>query len=282
VELQRFHSTLRNFSPPEPPEQLLMEARAELRASIGARRRKNSFVQNIAGAFAALFTPGVRLAVGGAFMLVIGFSASYFYFRAPLDKSGAAQPVSAQSASFVQEDAHITNVRFIENNSSPVGEVEFTFDAVTPVHIKGSINDDRVQKVLAHAMLNEENPGVRIRSVNALADQPQTTPMTDTVVKNALIKVLDTDPNPGVRKEALKALRQFPFDSRIKAALVHTLINDKNSGIRIAVINTLDSSRTGGQPFDKDILAVLKDKMHNDDNNYIRIRAREALQEVHE
>ena len=55
---------------------------------------------------------------------------------------------------------------------------------------------------------------------------------------------------------------------------------DKNSGIRIVVINLLDSVKVEGKPLDQDILDVLKQRMKSDDNNYIRIKAKEALGEI--
>jgi len=130
--------------------------------------------------------------------------------------------------------------------------------------------------------LNEENPGVRLRSVSTLAEQSGNTEMLDKDVKPALIKALKSDENPAVRKEALKALEKFIQDKDVKNAFLYSLMHDKNAGIRIAVINTLDSTRAEGKPFDKDILDVLKDRMHEDDNNYIRIKAKEGVLEGHQ
>ena len=50
-----------------------------------------------------------------------------------------------------------------------------------------------------------------------------------------------SDENPGVRKEALKALAQFPMDEKIKTAYLDILKHDNNSAIRIAAINALAS-----------------------------------------
>ena len=39
----------------------------------------------------------------------------------------------------------------------------------------------------------------------------------------ALILALKTDPNAGVRREALNALQRYPPDNAVKNALLHTL-----------------------------------------------------------
>ena len=137
-----------------------------------------------------------------------------------------------------------------------------------------------MQKVLAHALVNDENPGVRLRSVSAFSTQIQKLKMPDREVKAALILALKTDGNPAVRKEALKTLQGFPFDEEIKQVFLHVLMRDNNPALRIAAINSLDSARVQGQGTDKDFLEVLKERMQSDENNYIRIRAKSVLEEI--
>lgn len=188
-------------------------------------------------------------------------------------------PSTEKVSTFLEGETRIANIRFV-NPDAGGGQVEFTFDAVSPVHIKGNINDDRVQKVLAHALINDQNPGVRLRSASAFSTQVRKLELPDREVKAALILALKSDDNPGVRKEALKALLGFPFDEEIKQAFLHVLMRDNNPALRIAAINSLDSLRVQGQPTDKDLLDVLKQRMTTDENNYIRIRAKTVLEEA--
>ena len=127
-------------------------------------------------------------------------------------------------------------------------------------------------------MLNEENPGVRLKAVNAINRQGLET--QDVETKAALIKAMETDSNAGVRKEALSALMRLPFDAEIKKALLHALMSDGNPGLRVAAINALDSARTGALGVDSDMLGILKQKAETDDNNYIRVKARAVIQEA--
>jgi hypothetical protein len=228
---------------------------------------------------AGTVTPAYRFAVGAAFTLAAGFLLGRTVFppSAARESAPAAQVVPAGGAAPQEGETKITNVRFIDHGGSS-GEIEFTFDAVTPVRMRGSIDDPKVQKVLTHAMLNEENPGIRLQAVNAV--NRHGVEAQDPDIQSALIKALAMDANAGVRKEALNALRRFPFDGEIKTALLHALMSDANPGLRVAAINALDSARTSATGVDSDILAVLRQKAVTDDNNYIRVKARAVIQEA--
>jgi anti-sigma factor RsiW len=277
-ELKRFHATLLHAGAVAPVDELLNEARQELRTALRTERSTPPLWNRISDFITSLL-PNYKIALGGIATLAVGILLGRIVL-APIQQPAAIEPPAvAKVTTSVDGETHITNLRFVDSDASD-GEVEFTFDAISPVHIKGSINDDRVQKVLAHALVNDQNPGVRLRSVSAFATQMQTLKSPDKEVKAALILALKTDTNPGVRKEALKTLQGFPFDEEIKQAFLHVLMRDGNPALRIAAINSLDSARVQGQPRDKDLLEVLKQRMHSDNNNYVRIRAKAVLEEA--
>jgi hypothetical protein len=261
----------------EPDERLLGEARQELRIALRNERARRSpwFGWFDPGTVA----PAVRFALGAAFTLAVGFflGRSLFPPSAVQESPGVASLSPAGGVRPEEEETKITNVRFIDHGRG-TGEIEFTFDAVTPVRMRGSIDDPKIQKVLTHAMLNEENPGVRLKAVNAI--NRQEVESQDVETKSALIKAMEMDANVGVRKEALNALRRLPFDGDIKNALLHALMSDSNPGLRVAAINALDSARTSALGVDSDILDVLRKKAETDDNNYIRVKARAVIEEA--
>jgi HEAT repeat protein len=207
------------------------------------------------------------LALGSLAMIACGVLIDRFAFPAAASPQGPFQP---------DAEARIANVRFL--NPGTQQELEFSFDAVKPMRVRGTIHDERIQKVLTYALLNEQNPGVRLRAISTMAGPSSRPP--DREMKAALIIALRSDENAGVRKEALTALRKLPFDIEIRDALLHALMHDKNPGIRIAAINGLDSAGTLGA--DPAVLEALKQKVNSDDNNYIRLRAKTVLQEVRE
>ncbi|PIW98772.1 MAG: hypothetical protein COZ80_08815, partial [Ignavibacteria bacterium CG_4_8_14_3_um_filter_37_9] len=96
-------------------------------------------------------------------------------------------------------------------------------------------------------------------------------------VKDALIKAMMYDDNPGVRKEAMHALCNIPFDEKISDAMIYVLQNDKNSGLRIQAINCLNEKNDVKRLSDPNIKNVLKNRMQEDDNSYIKLRAKTML-----
>jgi hypothetical protein len=143
------------------------------------------------------------------------------------------------------------------------------------VQIKGTLDDPMIQKVLSHAMVNEQNPGVRLRAVNALTSS--SSPEND--IKRALIITLKTDANSGVRREAFTALVKYPYDESIKDALLHVLNHDDNPGLRIEAINLLETQTQSRTQVDREMMDVLRSRIEMDDNPYIRTRARTVLEE---
>ncbi|MBS4027904.1 MAG: HEAT repeat domain-containing protein [Ignavibacteriales bacterium] len=283
-QLQKFHTTLSSQKFIEPDSQLLREARQELRYSLKHSPPRESLWDWLQSALSSIFIQ-YKVALGGVATLTMGFIIGYVVFsppNQPQKMEELASPNLSLSSRFplsAQGDAKVNNIRFYDSDVSD-GEIDFSFDAVTPVRMKADIKDDRVQKILAHALLNEQNPGVRLRSVSAMALEH--TPPADDEIKDALITALTTDENPGVRREALRALQKFSFDDKLKQALLHVLNYDSNSALRIEAVNYFASTKSKSSPaiFDDAVRKVLHEKMQSDNNNYIRLRARAVLQEV--
>ncbi len=281
-QLKQLHVTLSLHRPTSLNPELLSEARAELRVALRAERSRHAWWNDVLEAIGVLLTPKVQLAFGAAAMLAMGLGVGYVAFKVGDGRpiSGVPTLTSQSDPAFEQGEAQITNVRFI-NHDTGDNEVEFTFDAVTPVHIKGNVNDERVQKMLARAIVSEKNVGVRLRAVNYVGDQSRTLPEPPKVtkeVKEALISALKYDENLGVKKEALRILQKYLPDADVTNAIIYVLKYVKNTGLKIAAINSLDMSKFN-QP-NQDLLAMLKDRVATDENSYVRIKAKAALQEV--
>jgi hypothetical protein len=278
-DLKKLHRTLAHYRAVEATEPILREARNELRAAIRAERTRISWKEKLADLFAAPVFPQYKLALGGLATIAAGFLLGYVVFSTPASNMSSMFRQASFGPAFDQGELQLTNVRFIDQDAR-TGSVELTCDAVTPIHIKGNVNDERITRVLAKALMSEQNPGVRLKTVSTFSDQTHMQISTHNEVKSSLIAVLKYDDNRGVRKEALKALLKFPVDDEIVEAILYVLKNERNTGMRIAAINFLDFSKLSGQSVNKDLLDMLKEKMQSDDNNYIRIRGNAAFQEV--
>ena len=126
-------------------------------------------------------------------------------------------------------------------------------------------------------MLNEQNPGSRLNSINAMDTETSTN--YDDDVKNALITVVMKDENPGVRREALKLMGKFQYDESIKQTLLYVVANDTVSGLRIGALNTLIEARGNGYKLNNEELNLFREKLQKDENPYIKLRSRTILQE---
>ena len=282
-ELKEMHATLAHHRPIAIQESLLQDARRNLRLRIQTDAEQKSLWTKLKGILDGFLTPPLQVALGGVATLVMGILVGYFVFKTPSEKNLPLRQAAFASSAMEAGESQITNIRFIDRNTQN-GDVEFTFETITPVRIRGNVNDENVQKVLARALVSDQNAGVRLRAVNMIGTQTEQkqagAPVLDTEVKAALITALLHDRNLGVRKEALNVLKNYLPDPIIVRAFLSVLANETNTGLKITVINSLDLSNYENQPVNREILYMFKNKAQSDDNNYIRIRAKLALQEV--
>ncbi len=248
---------------------LLTEARLELRGALRAHQNKISYSNNIKELISSFFYKPVGIAVSGFSLLLVGLFIGYLVFNSPVSEN-------IQSNSAKSDQLRIQNINFTDPDPSD-GEVEFTFETVRSGRMRGNVNDTELQKILTYAVLNEQNPGTRLNSINVInANQNQ---KPDDEIKSTLISVAKFDNNPGVRREALKSLNQLPADEDIKNALIYVLLNDTSAGIRIEAINALvEGSKSGINLNQKDLIS-LRDKIQTDENNYIRFQAKNIIKE---
>ena len=284
-QLRKLHQTLEKEDRKTLSEQTLWEARQGLRAVLRYEQVRRSLWQRVTDTLSIWkdliptgWIPRYRIAIGGLVVFAIGlFLGSQELITGSLPGGGSIRDGLSDADLLSRGDVEISNVRFMDTDVSD-GSVEFVFEAIRPIHMKGALSDPRVQKVLAYAVVNEQNPGVRLRAVNAVGAYQQ--PSTDNEIKNALITALKSDPNDGVRREAFTALIQYPFDRTVQSALLHVLTHDTNAALRIEAINRLESRADDRTQADPAFVDVLRSKMETDENSYIRFRARTVLDEL--
>ena len=273
-ELNKYYTLIEKQKPAEVDEKFLQDVRRQFRIGLEYEISKKSFLAKSVEAISKFFWINKTPAITGAFTLIIGLGLGYALFSSNSTDANSL----IQKGMLPDNNTLITNIRF-SNTGINDGQVEFTFDAVKPVTMKGRINDPTIQNILAKALINEKNPGARIEAVNALSTNTNNKNGVDSQVKVALVKSAESDANPGVRREALKALLNLPYDKEIKSCLLNVLVHDDNSALRIMAINGLAAASFRGQPIDAETQKILTQKANKDDNEYIRIRAASLLKE---
>ena len=182
---------------------------------------------------------GYRIGLAGAATLALGFLVGYLTFGRMEPVSPVRQLMPAPNEAYTS----VSNVHVLDGDAAD-GEVELLYDLVRPVRLKAGMDDQRVRKILAHAILNGGNPGVRLNAINVLHTGGNAAPQGD--VKQALLGALISDPNAGVRRRALEVLQRLPFDEDIKSALIFVLAHDENPGLRVAAMNYLTAFAVDG------------------------------------
>jgi len=272
-EKRKLKETLSEHPLKEPDAALLNQARRELRIAL-ENNFKKKFITGLADALGSFFYNNYKMLLAGAAMVIVGLVVGKFIFSPNTSKAGLSYV--ANSDGLIKNNAQITNVKFADNIPSG-GEVEFSFDAVSPVHVKGNINDPKIQNILSLAMVNGDNPGARLNSINLI--NSNTSGVIDKDIRIAMINVIKNDPNPGVRREALKLMKKIPYDDEIKKTLLYVLQFDKNTSIRIESINLLMDAQKDGHSFNKEDLNIFRAKLKQDNNIYIQYRVKSVLKE---
>ncbi len=298
-ELQRLLSHLGESGAREPSERLLWEARQDLFDAIREESLTESILTRLTQGVApsvsgsrggphSTYSPGFlhgwmgwfrgfRLVLSGAAAIVVGIFIGYLAFG----KGVTPQAVSPFVSGAIDGELggpDITNVRFVDWDSRN-GQIELQYDLIRPVRLRSTVEDDRVQRVLTHALLNEDNPGVRLKAIDAL-DARGATREHGEDVKLALISSLKSDPNAGVRREALRVLQDLPFDDEIKETCLYVLANDENPGMRIASINLLSGARLDGYPVGQDVYDFVIHTLQERDDPLLRARSTAFIEEV--
>ena len=279
ARLEDFRLMIEDATPPRPGAADLREARGNLWSAVTLSRPESSSTKEwidrfLDGLQRLTFTayPSWRSVLGGAMLLFVGLVAGY-YLAIQGDRTiGFAGPGIDQTDLLNNDDVAISNVRFVDSDVSD-GTLRLRFEAVRPVQIMGPVDDPDIQRVLTFAVLNEQNPGVRLRAVNAVSASERL--HSDHEIRDALVTALKTDSNAGVRGEAFNALSRYPFDGEIRDAMIHTLVFDENPALRINAINRLQEQVPA--PFDENLERVLRTRMVLDENAYIRTKARTVL-----
>lgn len=231
----------------EPSNALLVSARSSLRealrdepqpqAAVSRAAHKEPLLSRLFGdGFSGIFRGevrhGYRLGLAAAATLSIGFLLGYVTFNT----APPISPVPQERPTLDEAFTGISNVQFLDVNSAE-GQVDILYDQVRPVRLTTSVDDPRAQDILGYALLNDENPGVRLQAISAFESDQLGAPPED--MKQAFLEALTSDPNPGVRLQALLVLRRLPFDKDVKETLFYVLSHDENPGIRVAAMNHL-------------------------------------------
>ncbi len=240
----------------EPPATLLEEARRELGDLIREDSLESSSFQNRSGYWAV------------AAALLLGVAVGFLLF-------GLRQPQSLPLD--LQSSYGIRNFRIQEAIASN-GTIEVLMDLVQPLRLQGEPGDPRIQEALTGVLRTSPNPGERIRATLALESAGEGA--WNEAVRAALIHSLKSDPNIGVRRRVLGLLQESAHQPDVQRALVEVLLSDANPGLRVAAITALARVVDRTPQLDAELAERLYQRVQHEKNDFIRLQSKAYLQEV--
>jgi hypothetical protein len=254
----------------EPPPLLLEDCRADLMAAIqgGAPRTEPQpnkgpwrlFLDALAASFSGMGR--LKQPIGALALIAIGF------FAARLSNTSQPQlsPNSELSSLTSPTDDVYSTVRAVQPDST--GGVAITLDETHKKVVKGRMSDSNIQRLLL-AAAHEDNPAVRVESVDILKNQSGSTE-----VRDALLNALSQDSNPGVRLKALEGLRPLSADQEVRKTLRNVLLADDNVAVRMQVIDLLVAHR------DDNMVGIMQGLVQRENNDSVRRKLEKALKDM--
>jgi hypothetical protein len=267
-ELRRFKAVVSAAQGPQIDDRVLSDARVRLRLALGDARVPVRPVHGKAAIADLLwFRPGLVLA-GAIGVLAAGLLIGRYLIPSTGSLPGLTDPLG-DPRGVTLSNVHITNL-----GETPE-DVELAFDATRSLRVRGTLNDPAIQRVIAYAIVNGGNPGVRMRAASSVLPRIHGTP--DREMRAALLLAMKTDPNDGVRKAALEALLRYPPDIEIRDGLLSVLLSDENPGLRVAAIIGLDTLAARGCLANEEMRKSLEGLLQTEDNLFVRTKAESIL-----
>jgi hypothetical protein len=265
AERQRSFAAALDRRQVEVPPLLLDDCRADLMAAIqgGAPRavkplRKGPWTLFVEAMGATLMGLGrYRQPIGALALVAIGFFAARFTGGNP-NPNAVLTPAPA-------EDVFAT-VRSVRADET--GRVRIAFDETRRREVAGLPDDPRIQSLML-AGVREENPSVRVESMELLKNRAESAE-----VREALVNAVAHDPNTGVRLKALEGLKPMAGDATVRRALAQALLTDENPAVRMQAVDLLVAQR------DDSMVGLLQNAVQKEGNSGVRLKCEKALKEM--
>jgi hypothetical protein len=250
------------------PHFLLDNCRADLLAAIqgGAPRAQRKgkgpwalFLEAMASTFAGVSR--LRQPVAAVALIGLGFFAARF---AGNGTPGSVVPVATSILS--PSDDVFATIRSVRPDNS--GQVQIAYDETRRKVLSGRTDDQAIQKLLL-AAAHEDNPAVRVESVDLLKERTGSSE-----VRDALLNAVAHDPNDGVRLKALEGLKPLASDATVRKTLSQVLLSDANPAVRMQVVDLLVAHR------DDTVVGVLQGLVQHEDNHNVRLKLEKALKDM--
>jgi hypothetical protein len=269
---QDFHALLAQDRAADPSPNLVTASRMRLQEALETAKQ-GSFWNRLAfdpanWLLQMKFSPALAAAI-----LIVGFVGGIGTMREIYGSRIPQGPGQVQQQNTpVPTEASIASISSIVQDPG-TNQVSIKYNTVSTQEAQGSLNDQKIQQLLLYAARNNYNSGVRVDSVDLLAQKSG-----DMQVREALMYTLQNDTNPGVRLKSLDALGNYvKNDTNVRDSVLRALVNDGNSGVRIEALRLIEPVKADGS-----VRGVLMALAAKDQSTYIKSQARTMLAQLPE
>ncbi len=165
-----------------------------------------------------------------------------------------------------QEQLVATNIELKRNGSN---QIAFQLRAEDEFSYTGNPEDNLVKELLFYFLLNDNNPGRRLRSVKLMSEFTATDE-----VKMVMLAAILSDNNPGVRLRSIRSLSAFEIDKQISNVCIKILLEDDNPAVRMEALKILKK-----QPEER-LYPILQVVARLDENEFIRNEVGKLLNQM--
>jgi hypothetical protein len=172
----------------------------------------------------------------------------------------------------------LANVAFQPADAS--GRIGISFDVTTRYTVVGKPNEKGVADVLAYMVSGSgATEGARGKAIDLVSQHYAGETAVSPQIVATLIETLKSDQNPGVRKKAAEALAQLPPSPAVRDAFLAALKSDANPAVRIAAVEALAKAAVTLR--DPAAIETLRQKANDDrETGYVRVKAATALKRI--
>jgi len=265
-KVQRLHRALQEC--PEPAPDLL--ARCRLMLDDALDREQLGWRAMLRAWFGSPGPLRASRAAALAALVVTGFVLGWTL----RPRASSLQPVTsaAPASSFDLGNDRIRNISQVAQDPHS-GGVRITLDAERRITMEGSLDDPRIREVLVNAVKSYDNPGIRRDTLDVLRAKPE-----DPSIREALMFALH-DGNPGVRLAALNTVNHMECWHDTHEALLKVVEKDPNVGVRTTAIDAL-VEHLEEEGADEAVMTALEKLASADPNPYVRMRCLAALRKL--
>ena len=260
----------------EPDEATLQSLRNMVSYKIRSEKPRPAGLGNF---FISFLKPAPALRVGFALaVFVLGFFLGRQELSPQQDNSDAILQDLLTANRQVQSGSSTVNplLASVEriNYDPQSGNIEIYYTTVNDIRLKGKADNAAIRQLLREAILEDQNPAVRLHAVKTAESIAETRSGLDQDIVQALAFLLEKEQNPGLRLKVLRTLSAQMPDPQVKSTLIRILLNDPNPALRIAALEGLLAHPFSGADID-----ILKTVARRDPNSFIQSRAEKKIRD---